>query len=392
MKKVLFVISNPNHHVQLTLPVIQELKKRKDYQVDLLSLCEIRRMKTPVEPFDQAGATVHQAVKWNTSDHISPNSGVKTLGAKLNWKRRIVQKTIWHSVVRPTFSELANRSDTVVMCNDSAAPHEFMAQFMVRRDKRFCLIQEGIRFHQPGDKFPRYGTFGANHIFAWGDNSKKYFENCAQNRSEVLSIGCPRYDSILNADYTEKLQDIQSRWPEAMINIGLFTNPVNDIGFCTYEEKLQLVAQVVQQMLEVVRPSQIRIYLKPHPRESLEDYQRVLKDFNVVRFIPANVDIFALLKLVDRSIVLASTVGLESLLFGKPVAVVRIGGNEFGHDYVQSGAATGLDLQRGFNEQLTDFLQQTEISAAAREYLNYNLSNIGTSAQKIAAFIRQVND
>jgi len=73
--------------------------------------------------------------------------------------------------------------------------------------------------------------------------------------------------------------------------------------------------------------------------------------------------------------VLASTAGLEALLFGLPLAVLEIPGVGFVHDYVSSGAALGLSWQRPLASQVNTLLDNDSANhQTATHYIQRNLA------------------
>ena len=100
--------------------------------------------------------------------------------------------------------------------------------------------------------------------------------------------------------------------------------------------------------------------------------------------------IFAAIAAARAAIVLTSTVGLESLVFGKPVGVLEIPGHGFAFEYVAQGAATALHVDRlgAGVEALLDHTPSRH--EAERAFVGRHLHDRGRARYHVAAVVERV--
>lgn len=150
MRHIDFLITNPNHHLQLALPVIRELQKEGGISVRVLSLCEFRRMATPVEELKAHGIP-YRILPGFRRLGLKPSSGRQSLGASNSNKRKLARQLAWQLYLQGPFLRAIRRTGEVVLLNDSAYPGNHIAEALRRRNIPFYLMQEGIRFPLPNE-------------------------------------------------------------------------------------------------------------------------------------------------------------------------------------------------------------------------------------------------
>ncbi|MBB4080225.1 hypothetical protein GGR28_002855 [Lewinella aquimaris] len=390
-KRIDFLISNPNHHWQMVKPIIRVLKQRGEHTLRVISLCEFRRMETPRASIAEEGVDLIVLPGFKRLG-LETSAGKKSLGSSTSFKRTAVQRMVWYTYVRGAWNRAFadGQTQVLMLLNDFAYPNNFITKSLHRKNIPFCLLQEGIRFplpNEPAEQGKGYGSMGSKYLFAWGAESRTYFEKTLSGKDfKVVVTGCPRFDVIRGQSFATEIDDLKDKYPQGNITLGLFSNPIDDQGFCTSEEKEDLLRRFLTKAVPVVERVNGRIWIKLHPREDAASVQQIINNGNwqqTVSLVQGN--IFAVLKVVDVSIVLASTVGLESLLMGKPLGVLSLPNYGFVFNYVQSGGATGLVLDDDeFAEKLHQFIRQTALSPDAHAYLKNSIGNIGTSAEHIA--------
>ena len=146
-----------------------------------------------------------------------------------------------------------------------------------------------------------------------------------------------------------------------------------------------MVARFVAQLHDALADGRASLTLRPHPGESREEYADAmpLADRALVSF-DAGDDIDAVLAASDVAIVMASTVGLEALRQGVPLAVLPTPGHGHVHDYVKRGAALGVALEDGLAAKLAQHANPTEgYAAAVNAYLEDHLACSGRATQEV---------
>ena len=155
--------------------------------------------------------------------------------------------------------------------------------------------------------------------------------------------------------------------------------------------KLQLVRRFVEGLRPLLAEPGFRLVVKLHSRESAEDFRGALAGVaggERIRVL-SDVPLYPLLAAVDAAVVLASTVGLEALCFGLPLGVLEIPGAGFVYDYVASGAARGLRLDRPMEKQVRELLSSGP-AAGAESFLDRNLGNRTGAAAAVATLVERL--
>lgn len=389
MVKVDFLITNPNHHLQMVIPIIKALKRHSGIKSRILSLCEFRRMETPVTYLEDQGIDYKILPGFNKTG-LKPSSGQKTLGGAQNWKRKAVNALIWKFFLKTSFLKTIEKTHAVFLLNDTAYPANYVCKELNKKGIPFFMLQEGIRFPLPSEKINthKYGTQGAKALFAWGKFSKEYFESIqnARSQTKILIGGCPRYDEIKKIDFSSQSHELRLKHGNANYILGLFSNPIDDQGFCSTKEKLILAERFIRSALPKITSVKGAVWIKLHPRENEKDFETMIARngwSDQVKLVRG--DVFKIINAVNSAVVLASTVGLEALMFAKPLAVLKIPGHGFVFDYVKKGNVTGFNLEaEELTSQIEQFLNKDKLSADEVFYLQNHLGNIGYSANFIA--------
>ncbi len=391
MRHIDFLITNPNHHLQLALPVIRELQKEDGISVCVLSLCEFRRMATPVEELKAHGIP-YRILPGFRRLGLKPSSGRQSLGASNSNKRKLARQLAWQLYLQRPFLRATRHTGEVVLLNDSAYPGNHIAEALRRRNIPFYLMQEGIRFPLPNETADNsYGANGAGLVLAWGEHSRRHFEKIQPPgaRTRVIAAGCPRYDRIGEKDYAPEMERLRAAHAFAPYNLGLFSNPIDDQGFCTPAEKMGLVEGFIQKALPMLAARQGKLWIKLHPREDVASFRQLIGANGWEKQVELlSGGLFAILKLMDAAVVMASTVGLEALLMGRPLGVLKLPRHGFVFDYVSGGGACALDpCAQDFGALFQEFTQQSGLSPEAAAYLSRHFSNPGNAGAAISRII-----
>jgi hypothetical protein len=344
-----FVISSPGHHVAQILPLFEPLRQA-GVRCRVLSLCEFRGFATPVETIRAAGADCARIVpRW-----IRPSPSVGAGGQQGSPGRRWSRELVWALLLGPRLAKAWRRpGGLVVVPNDVAFPYDRLLARLRRRGIPYVLLQEGIRFPLPSAaNDAAYGTGGAVAIAAWGETSAEYFRLQGVPDERIFPTGNPRFDAL------PEPAPPRLRRPDGERKILLLvTNPIDDQGFCSTEQKMALFRRFVEGLEPLFEDGDIELWVRPHGRESAEAYARAVHDLHRHRItVPAAGSLHDLLAAADAVVVTASTVGLEALLFDRPLAVLELPGVGFVHDYVHSGAAAGLRWSESLPQQIGSLL------------------------------------
>ena len=202
-------------------------------------------------------------------------------------------------------------------------------------------MQEGIRFPLPCETEINYGAAGAQKIMVWGERSARYFESVKSVGSEVVITGSPRFEGFL------KRAEVVNVKTENSI-LGVFTNPIDDQGFCTKDEKLALFERFIERGAAQINQSGLILGIKTHPREDVNEYLKIAQKY-LDQAIALPNDIVEAVKSVYAGIIFASTVGIELLLLGKRLAQIEIPGYGYVFDYDQDPDMLKIPLEGSFD-------------------------------------------
>lgn len=361
------IITNPNHHVNLTIEAAV-LVKSKGHTIEYISLCELRRMVTPVDLFKEKNIDVHKITQ--LPKKLKPSSGKKSLGSSTSIKRKLVQNALWLIFLKKSILSHLKKYDRIVLMNDTAFPYNKISSALKRIKIPFFLLQEGIRFPLPAESESKYGGSGADKIMVWGEASKTHFKSVAMQHSKIVVTGNPNFDKF--ADYFAK----QSRIDKPK-TLGIFTNTIDDQGFCTYDEKLNLFKQFLIRSKSYIQEEKIQVGIKTHPRENLEAYEKILRMY-IDDYIVLSEDIKEAISQVDAGIIMASTVGLELLAANRRIGQMEIPEYGYVFDYVNYNENTKIPLQG--NVDISPLFGQVTDNSMLKEHIK-----IGGSVERIAS-------
>ena len=368
--KLAILITNPNHHLELTQGVAKLAKAAGD-EVKYISLCEMRRMPSPVETFEDEGLDF---VKFtDLPQQLKPSSGKRSLGKSDSVIRKLVQKTFWLIKLKPFITKVMSEVDKVLLMNDAAYPGDHICKWLKGQKIPFYLLQEGVRFPLPTETEVKYGGNGAKKLLAWGDRSAAHFISVVQPTTEVVVTGSPRFDKFL-----KKVE----KWPvrkRSVKKLGVFTNPIDDQGFCTKEEKLTLFESFVMRSVVYLNQNKITLTIKTHPREEVQEYLSIASKY-ISQVEKSPKDIFEAIMDVDAGVIMASTVGLELLGAKRALAQMEIPSFGYVFDYTDNSNVLKIPLQGDFEissifendvdmNYFNQHIQQTNSSKLIYEHL-----------------------
>lgn len=380
MRRIDFFLSNDRHHLAMTLPVLAALRSAGSFGCRALSLCELRGLATPAPTLEAAGAEVVRLFPRRL--RTSPAAGGRRPG-QTGGKTDLLRTAAWRLFLRPRLERAWRRPpDLCVVPNDVAFPYDRLAAAMHAQKVPFLLVQEGIRFPLPAEAgHRRYGQGGAAAIAAWGEGSRDHFVALGVPPERVHVTGNPR------------LGPPTTRRPRGGRRLLVATNPIDDQGYCSRRERLEVVARFVGGLGPALDTG-LTVTLKLHARESAAEYRRALGPLAGRVELATDEPLAELFDRHDAAVVLASSVGVEALRAGLPLGVLEIPGHGFAWEYVASGAAQPLAWDGGpMASQIEQLLSRGgERADAARRFLLRVLAPEPDAAGKIADLIGRLVD
>lgn len=377
MKRIDFVISNNRHHVATFEPVIERLREDGDIECRVLSLCEFRGQNSPDEV---AGIRPRKLTPAGLRRRFYGGAPVIKAGpSRLAGGRESCAKRLaWSLLLGPQLRWLwsTREPSLVVVPNDYVYPYNHIMALLHRLGIRSLLVQEGIRFPLPNAEEDRWGTGGATAIAAWGESTAKLLAARGVDPKRIHLVGAPRFDSISTTDW--KGEAAKLNLPKASKRLLLVTNPIDHQGFCSTKEKVELVRRFITGALPVLKSKDAVLLVMIHSGERLADYRDLTEsvdDQGRVHLIQA-LPLYPVLSAVDAVVILASTVGLEALLFNLPLGVLEVPGVGFAHDYVARGVASPLPANAPIPQALAWLLDGDDSTIDTRsKYLKEHLAS-----------------
>lgn len=375
MRKYYFVITNPNHHWVETKLIAAKLPPSS--QVIVISFCEIRRLVSPTSEAKRLGIRLVKI--FPKLYGLNPSHGNEVLGEINSKKRIILYELLFNLYLKPILRFLIKKNSNVIYFNDVAFPNYLMLPWLKKHHCRQVLIQEGIRFQLPNaTEDIIYGSKEANYIFCWGNNAKKHFDIISNGKSKVEVTGSPRYyDWIKNSDKTS----INKK-----NTIGIFTNPIDDQGFVSYKEKLEIFEKLIILIHDTIKKQGIQVILKTHPRELISDYENVLNK-HLIDYKKGDSNIKNCIESVSGGIIFASSVGIELLLLGKNVAQIKLPKVNYIFDYVEEKVAFPIDDNSDASKIIDYLLGQHSIPSA---YIDKHISCSNNPAERISKLLQEI--
>ncbi|WP_078430390.1 CDP-glycerol glycerophosphotransferase family protein [Alkalihalobacterium alkalinitrilicum] len=170
-------------------------------------------------------------------------------------------------------------------------------------------MQHGLIVREEG-YFPVLTTKQA----VYGEFEKKWYLSKGVLEQQIEIIGHPRFDEIFTKQYNNTLDrklrlNTRKKW------VLLATQPSDRSKW------LKLISCLM-------KDHSIEIIIKPHPLEinngDYLDYKILGSKYTRIKLISKNrIHLYEILSNVDIVVVNASTVGLEAILMGKPVAILK---------------------------------------------------------------------
>jgi len=185
----------------------------------------------------------------------------------------------------------------------------------------------------------------------------EYFRNLlikdGYPEDSVVATGCPRFDYFFSRDteYSDK-------------NNILFISEGPYIEFIFQEEqnRAERDVQTARNILQIINDD-TELVIKVHPRDSEERYVCLLKEFpdKKIKIIKYG-DLSALIKNTSVVVMKSSTVGIEAVIYKKPIINLSLFNEpQFASYYVQEGVAIEANDKDSLKDALDKVLNNNEI-------------------------------
>ncbi len=232
---------------------------------------------------------------------------------------------------------------------------------------------------------PLFGTLEADRLAAAGDYSAAVFRRHGVPGERITVTGRPRYDGPAAS---ARDSEAEGSLPEVVF----FSQPLEQK--LTWELKREFIAGAA---LLARCAKRLKVSVKPHPREDPNELRRLLEAAGLSpdALLPVELDLYDLLNRCAVATTIFSTVGVEALVLGKPVAVLRVPGEEAVLEYTASAgvyrAFNAEELAEGVQRLLRDPELRRKLAAGRRAYLERHEAGAdGGAARRVAALIGEL--
>ncbi|HLC80879.1 MAG TPA: CDP-glycerol glycerophosphotransferase family protein [Candidatus Nanoarchaeia archaeon] len=192
------------------------------------------------------------------------------------------------------------------------------------------------------DKIALYGRSYAKILCGLGN----------KGRGRMIITGNPAWDYLKGKKWDREKLYNQLGLPKDKKIILLAATNMPD-------ERDRLAHATIKAMAQL---PQYRLILKLHPEEELGYYKQLLKEYNVKATIVMELSLLHPLISISEVVITAySTVGLESLLLGKPVIDVNLTNRPYYQDYVAEGVALGIRKEEELVKAIQSLAEDTQV-------------------------------
>ena len=377
---VRFVFTNPGHHAEMMAPVCRELGAR-GVTTSMISLAELRGLVTKPSIQDQRVVRAFPAIRTSASSGLPGGEGG---GSRL---KLIARTALWWGAIAPRLYLLLRDADVIVVPNDAAYPYSRLVPWCKSRGQRVVLLQEGIRFPLPTEQRQgsTYGRSGVDRMCVWGEASARYFTALGVDDARIRVTGNPRLDALDVEGWRARGADLRASLGLARPPLLFLSNPVDDQGFCSTAEKMELFRAFLRHARPKLVADDRRLAVKLHPREDVSAFQQAIaaEGASDRAFVVEQAPFFTVLGAGHAAVVWASTAGLEALLFGLPLGILPLPGHGYVFDYVREKAAHPLSDDAASLRPLL----AGESAPGARAFVASHVANRGRAAAAICDVI-----
>lgn len=218
----------------------------------------------------------------------------------------------------------------------------------------------------------------SNYLFLWGKDFKKMYKGTCIEKNIHL-VGNPVFDNMQS-----KILDMRDASPTALLCPCMFK------GILSKENDVK-----IQKMYrDIIKQNpHVHFIVKVHPRETVEQYAKLLKNCGKNYHITKHADLYTLFRFADVQISLASYSSFEAIVAGVPVILLGNHMLEFSFDQFNHKAIFSVDGIEEFNWALDLCLSKSYTKKFKKLRINYlstKLKYLGSSAEHIVNEIEAI--
>jgi len=404
-KKILFFVSTRNHFVN-ALPVIRMLQKRNDVIIQNLcmDLFVLGKKAIVSKLFLKEGISHNHLQQYaNLSLLKKVFKGYKhinhcqhLIGGNLNSLETVklhginltplltnyiiflikyeLQYLIYYvELIREMLDK--EKPDMVALLCEFNRDSRSLIRFSKERKIPLYYIEHSIIYDGPLTR-----GLDSDYMAVEGSALKKRLENYGVPSEKLIVTGRPVYDEIIKTKDKIDVSLFKKFGLDKTKKIVLLaTNPYGE------DNARKLVSAVVN---AINKFDELQLIIKPHPRESVDFYQRLLDELNFKNGKAIDYDTFELIKISELVIVVTSTVGLEAMLCNKPVISINLFNLPEAVPYVKTGSAIGVyqedEVEDAIRTVLYNDVVKERLAEARKIFIeNHNYKNDGKATERV---------
>ncbi len=252
------------------------------------------------------------------------------------------------------------------------------------------VIQHGILAESNG-----HSNLIADKFAAWGSASKDWYREFGNPDENIEVTGNPKFDQMIGWTPAISKEDMcRQLGLEVDKSIILFaTQQINKFSSFWTDDLFWVMAREI--LTHIQSEDNVQLVIKVDPYEDIAPYRelisrvssnntKVVKDF----------DIYTLMYHSNAVITLDSTVGIESMLFRKPLITFRLIERNARVPYAEKGAAIEVNKAQDLNSTLKEVLNETPtrsqvIDAQSRFLDEYAYKRDGRATERVKNLINK---
>ena len=221
-------------------------------------------------------------------------------------------------------------------------------------------------------------------LAVYGDYEKEWYIKRGVAKEMIEVIGHPRFDNIFHRTHLERtIFKKKAGLDQKKKCVLIATQPM--------KIHIPLWTRLIEALLH---NRDIEIIIKPHPieekRKRLSKYNAILSKYPTVKMLGKDYDLYDILFNSDMVVINSTTVGLEALLFDKPLFILTNENRKYYErkltDFLNSDPEA---LARQIMQYLEDEDYRHELDRKRREALHYYYPQ-KTAGQKLVDLIHRV--
>lgn len=252
------------------------------------------------------------------------------------------------------------------------------------------VMQHGILAESNG-----HNELLADKFIAWGKASADWYNKFGNSKDKFFIAGNPRFDvlkdwkPVISRDvlYGKLGRDVNKK------TILFATQQVNKFSSFWTDDLFWVMADELLKYIEG-RPD-IQLIIKCDPYEDVLPYNRIAAYYPGAQVTTIrNFDIYTLIYNSDLVITLDSTVGLEAMLFDKPLITFNLTAREDRVPYAQKGAAVAVYKDDALGHAIERVLNDKNLAVQLKEerkkfILEYANNTENMAREKMLAIVRE---